>query len=365
MWQYKRKLFLLSLYVSLLLLFKYVLQGNPRFVSLYDTCLYYPFQSLRGALFKYIPFSIGDILYVLGGVWLLMTIIKWVRYLVKFSMYKEQLVWSVITAANTVLFCYLLFLISWGVNYYKPPLRELWGLKKDTTARSVRVAILIAFDKFLVDKVNYYAPLYKDISFDNTNQLSQQYYKNYTDSKVSNLGIYVKPSLFGYYLERMDVVGYYDPFTGEAQVNDDIPHFVMPFNVCHEMAHQAGIAAEGDANLLAYGVCTMSQDPSFRYSAYFILWLYTNERMYYIDSAMANSFTESLNSLTRRHIDTLEQIMKKYHDGITKMSSSVYDNYLKMQDQHEGIRSYGSVSANAWKLELQRSVTKDSILHVP
>ncbi len=63
----------------------------PGHLAQYSRFIYYPFQALRGIVFTNIPFSIGDVLYVLSGLWLLITIVKWVYFLFHFRMYKEQL----------------------------------------------------------------------------------------------------------------------------------------------------------------------------------------------------------------------------------------------------------------------------------
>ena len=54
-----------------------------------------------------------------------------------------------------------------------------------------------------------------------------------------------KPSLFSYIGNYLGYTGYYNPFTGEAQVNTTVPLFIQPFTTCHEMGHQLGYYAKG------------------------------------------------------------------------------------------------------------------------
>jgi hypothetical protein len=181
---------------------------------------------------------------------------------------------------------------------------------------------------------------------------------------VKEYGLNIKATLFGYFMQRMSVDGYYNPFTGEGQVNMDVPHYMMPFTVCHEMAHQAGIAAEGDANLMSYALCTRSRDLNFQYSAYLNLWLYANSRLYRYDSAIANGYEAKLNGLTRAHIDTLEQINRKYRGLTSRYTAEIYDSYLRMQHQENGIKSYGNVTREAWLLE-QKHTSRNTPIKIP
>src|SRR3546814_11738929 len=57
----------------------------------------------------------------------------------------------------------------------------------------------------------------------------------------------VKPSFFTPLINFMGVAGYFNPFTGEAQLNFRMPTYVKPFVACHEIAHQAGFRPEDAA----------------------------------------------------------------------------------------------------------------------
>src|SRR5205807_310122 len=106
----------------------FYLPGNERSITSYDRHIYYPFQWLRGQWFDLIPFSIGDIIYIVVGAALLVTIIKWIVWLFRFGAHKERLASSVIKTINGALFIYLFFIFGWGANYYKPALPKSWGL---------------------------------------------------------------------------------------------------------------------------------------------------------------------------------------------------------------------------------------------
>ena len=80
----------------------------------------------------------------------------------------------------------------------------------------------------------------------------------------------VKFSFYGYLANYLGFSGYYNPFTGEAQVNTTVPRFVQPFTTCHEIGHQLGYAKEKEANFCGFLATKSSPDPAFRYSCIWI-----------------------------------------------------------------------------------------------
>jgi hypothetical protein len=360
--RYKKKLIILLLLIVVLTAIQYTLPYHLQAVYLYNVYIFHPYQSFRNIILHIIPISVGDILYIAAAIMLLITVSKWILYFLKVKTYKHELLTSMLHFFITITSIYIWFVIGWGGNYYKPTLSTYWELDKSTWTKKDS---LIAFDKFLLGKLNEYAPAYGAINFKETNKRAKQYYKDYTDASTRKKGLHVKPSVFGYFMEYVGIQGYYNPFTGEAQVNKFLPSFMLPFVVTHEMAHQAGIAAEDDANLLAYAIGTHVNDNAFRYSSYFNIWLYAQSRLRMLDSTEANKIKAQLNPLSLSHIDTLRAIRIKYKGVFSNYSGQLYDTYLKMHNQKKGIRSYNEVTISAWALERQRAIKKENIIHVP
>lgn len=365
----RAKLWMLAVLIGVVWLVTFALSQFPAFVDWYSRHLYPSLQCGRQWLFTLIPFSVGDVLYILLGAWLLVTVVRWVYFMRKFGSHKDKLWGSLLNTINTALIIYLLFLLGWGANYNKAPLAKSWNLparhKGDRRQRrAADMADAVAFSRFLVPKLNAYAPQYRTLPYEHIHLRAIAYYREFTDSRVKSNGFYIKSTLYTVVMKYMGVDGYYNPFTGEGQVNREIPAFTLPFILCHEMAHQAGIAAEGDANLMAYALCTKSNDPVFRYSGYLDLWLYANTRLYHYDSALANTFTSQLNPLTRAQLDTLDELSRKYQGATSRATSEIYDSYLRMQHQDQGIRSYGNVMREAWLLE-QRRAQQHGLIRIP
>lgn len=324
-----------------------MLPGHPGILKGYYRCAYTPLQIIRGYIAGYIPFNIGDALYVLAGAWLAYTLYK----IIASALYKstrKNVLPEVLNVANFIAGAYVIFIVGWGGNYYQPPLRQVWALTRQDSLQ------LETFDSILVTRLNTLATGYRTLNLAEVNERAANNYKSYTSLAFNEPALRIKYSYFGYFLERLAIEGYYNPFTGEGQISGRLPAFMLPFVVSHEMAHQAGIAAEGDANLMAYAVSTLSTDTSFLYSANLNLWLYVNTRLSRRDSAAAAKWEKKLNPLSQAHADTLAELSKLYDNEASRYSSEMYDNYLKLQQQKEGIKSYGNVTYNAWLLEQER-----------
>lgn len=361
--RHKRKLIVLFLVLIFLIIIHYLLSYSAETISIYSRYIFRPFQNVRNILFGSLPFSFGDILYVAGGIALTLLVVRWILYTAKIKTYGHNLLSSFIRTLSAFVIVYIIFFLGWGGNYYKPTLTKHWKL--DTVAWDRSDSFLVKFDRFLVDKLNAYAPHYKDLSFDEVDKRSRSFYKKYTDSETKMRGLNAKPSVFGNLMEYFAIQGYYNPFTGEAQVNRNLPGFMLPFVVCHELAHQSGIAAEDDANLLAYAIGTRVDDPSFRYSSYLNVWLYTNSKLRILDSVRAKAFQDELNPLSVAHLDTLRTIRRKYRSIFRRYSGFLYDNYLRLHNQQKGLDTYDDVAGSAWAWEQRRATWNGKLISIP
>jgi hypothetical protein len=360
--RYRNKLLFLLLVLLLLVIIQYSVPNHPEIVSWYSDFIFLPFQTFRNTIFGIIPFSIGDILYSIAAVGVIVIIVRWLYLIIRVKTHVHTLNFSLIRTVSTIGVLYIIFFAGWGGNYYKPTLSKYWKLDKGVVDKD---SDLIQFDMYLLNKLNDFAPHYHALSFKEINSRAQMYYHQYTDSKTRLHVLKVKPSVFGFFMQYIGIQGYYNPFTGEAQLNRYQPAFMLPFVICHEMAHQAGIAAEGDANLMAYALGTTSKDTSFNYSCYLNLWLYTNSRLRLIDSNMANNFRNNLNAISRKQLDTLRNIRYRYQSEVGYYSTQLYDSYLRWHHQKEGIESYSKVASTAWRWEQRHMLQKDSIIRMP
>ena len=176
-----------------------------------------------------------------------------------------------------------------------------------------------------------------DLSYDLYNNL--EYF-----NRESNYRPNIKLSLFSSIISSFGVTGYYNPFTGEANLNKYIPDSIFPFVSCHEIAHQKGYAKEQDCNLIAFLVCNKSDIPYVRYSAYLSVLRYVLSDVYYIDKMEYKRISSKLSYFVKKDID---QIKKFFISRRSKVLDYIFDNifntFLKINNQKDGIRSYNRV----------------------
>lgn len=150
----------------------------------------------------------------------------------------------------------------------------------------------------------------------------------------------VKLSRVSFALTRLQLSGYYFPWTGEAQINAEMPRSLWPRVAAHEKAHQRGFAREDEATVIGLLACLASPDPAVFYGG--ALGLFVG-----LDREMAPGDGEERrriwSGLPRRATDDLgrEAAFWKAHSGITGVvSEKVNDTYLKAQGVAAGVGSY-------------------------
>ena len=222
----------------------------PEFVEqYYSNGIYLIISRFFRFIFGWIPFSIGDILYIIVGFIILKSIIK--------SIKKRKINFVKITAIISIIyFCFHLF---WGLNYYRQPLHKTIGINElDYSTEELN-----NFTHQLINKLNHLQiiitqndtvkveiPLSKKdiyIKVENGYAKLSENHSQFTYKTKS-----IKSSVISLPLTYMGFSGYLNPFTGEAQVNSLNPMISYPSTSSHEVAHQLGYAAENEANFIGF-----------------------------------------------------------------------------------------------------------------
>ena len=163
----------------------------------------------------------------------------------------------------------------------------------------------------------------------------------------------LKPSLFSYAGNYLGFQGYYNPFSGEAQVNTTVPAVVQPFVATHEIAHQLGYAKENEANFVAFLACRASADPMLRYSMYFDMYNYSIREMARRDTARAAFYLRGLDARVKQDFEEYRQFYRRHRNPLESAVMWGYGHYLKANNQPAGKETYNEVVA--WLIALRES----------
>jgi hypothetical protein len=169
----------------------------------------------------------------------------------------------------------------------------------------------------------------------------------------------VKPSLYSYLGNYLGFTGYYNPWSGEAQVNTTVPLFVQPFTTCHEIGHQLGYAKENEANFAGYLSAKSSPDPAFRYSVYFELYTYSWYYLYQQDSVLSKQLNEQLPLGVKKDYKELREFLRKHRNPVEVVIDKLYGQYLRANQQPSGKLTYNEVVA--WLIAYYKKYGKDAI----
>ncbi len=151
--------------------------------------------------------------------------------------------------------------------------------------------------------------------------------------------------MFGWLGNYLGFTGYYNPFSGEAQINTTVPRFILPYIACHEIAHQLGYAKEDEASLAGYLAATASRDTLFHYSAYLDLFLYANREVFFIDSVAAKQVVKQLIPEAKADIKEYKEFLIRYRNAVEPFIHWAYGRYLIANQQPKGMRTYNEVLA--------------------
>ena len=305
-------------------------------------------RKLSGAL----PFSIGDVWYAFLILYVLWRMVERLRQISRRPRAERR--WRPsnrfwIRLVNGLLLVYIAFNVLWGLNYNRLGIHHQLDFERERYSRED----LVHLNERLLVQVNQSkeSVIRGGNGYGSAKEIRTQTKKIY--AKVAGKYPFlqyknasVKPSLFNGLGNYLGYSGYYNPFTGEAQVNTDLPLFLQPFVACHEVAHQLGYAKENEANFVGYIAATASADTSFSYAAYFDLFLYANRALYRVDSLAAKGFKSLLIPEVQKDIEELKAYYRKYESPLGGVFDWVYGKYLKANQQPEGLVTYSEVVAD-------------------
>lgn len=321
-----------------------ILAFYPEWIEEYYSQGVYPqISRFFRVLFGWVPFSVGDVLYAI-------LILLAGRYL-----YRE---WNLLRRKPLVLLrdllmvlavAHLTFYLSWGMNYYREPLHKSLGLSETYSQEDlvqVTEQLLVHTNDLQLqitgqDSLLVAYPMTKADIFEKTltgYALLEGDYHSLGYAQPS-----LKKSLFSTGLSYMGYGGYLNPFTHEAQVNGKIPKFRYPVVAGHEVGHQLGYSAENEVNFIGYLATLYNEDIYFRYSASAYALGYCLRELRLKDETAYKRIYAKLHPGVKRNYEEVTAFWKGYENPLEPVFKSIFNTFLKVNQQKQGIRSYGLV----------------------
>lgn len=300
------------------------------FATWYAHHIYPALVGIIGRFYGIFPFSVVEIfLYAL--------IVGTVVYFARNIRQPKKLASRTVLLVGCLLFLYT---ANCGVNYYAAAFSDYAGIEAGAYTKEE----LTELCTFLVEKVN-------------ENVTEAHYRENRREWKQAGLAAMAQaaeefPCLSGFYPQPKEVAcsyilsvqqlcGIYVPFTIEANFNGDMPDYNIPHTICHELSHLKGFMREDEANFIGYLACIASDDQAFRYSGYLTGWVYAGNALAGVDPEAYRELRGKLDARAETDLQANNAFWNRYEGRVAEAANQWNDTYLKMNDQADGVRSYG------------------------
>ena len=307
-----------------------------------------PLEQALGRLCSVTSVSVAEVL-ILSGIFAAMFYLAWqVRCLVSRPQKGRRAVRMALTVLCVGLSVYAGFCLLWGVFYGADSFQDKSGLTarggtvEELTALTERFAreVSAAGDQVQRDENSCFAVPRSEIfaeamsAYDGVVQVFDCLKKPAVMPKafVSSRG-----------MSYLDFSGFYFPFTGEANLNDESPAAYLPANICHEMAHQQGIATEQECNFVAIMAATSADSAAYRYAGYLIGYVHLANALYRVDQAAWQTIRDSLPDTVRADLRQNSVYWAQFHGLVNTAATKVYDGFLKSNGVADGVQNYGTV----------------------
>jgi len=342
--------------------------------AIYGPYIFRPISQFLRILFGRIPFSMGEIAYIIIVILLIFRLLRWV-FSQKHNFHSLQF-WKLQTVhfLNGVFVLFIVFELVWGLNYQKMDPSKDFNLKVPLayTDHQMDSLSLLLINKLNLtrSKLGHLDP--KKLHFESIlTQNELEFAKKTQKWSFLKYGhSSVKMSFFPNWGDYIGYTAFYQPLTGEAIVRGDLPKLTMPFTMSHEMAHQLGYASEDQANFIAYVIGSESDDLLFNYSTQLQLFTYAQyAHLNFIakrgDFELYKQVVERNKKLLSPQVLADRKEIKNFflqkQDLQIKGTSEMYNQFLIWNKQVKGIDSYNDVLLWVLAYENKKSlaITKD------
>lgn len=307
-----------------------------------------PLEQALGRLCSVTSVSVAEVL-ILSGIFAAVFYLAWqVRCLIARPQKGRRAVRMALTVLCVGLSVYAGFCLLWGVFYGADSFQDKSGL----TARGGTVEELTALTERFAREVSAVGD---QVQRDENGCFAVPRSEIFAEAMSAYDGVVqvfdclkkpaVMPKAFvsSRGMSYLDFSGFYFPFTGEANLNDESPAAYLPANICHEMAHQQGIATEQECNFVAIMAATSADSAAYRYAGYLMGYVHLANALYRVDQAAWQTIRDSLPDTVRADLRQNSAYWAQFDGLVNTAATKVYDGFLKSNGLTDGVQNYGTV----------------------
>lgn len=311
---------------------------------------------------NYFYFSLTEMFVVVGSVFVIVYLIY---FIVRFVLEVKHKGWKsalfgltkfVRIVVTIVLVVLLVFQLLHGMNYRRTsPIEKLQIGVDEHTYEEYCEALDWAYNGMVAARQrlgqDYNGVAHFGCSFDEAvdeaNMLLDAFSKEYNLNMSENY-VRAKPVMLSHLWRYTWIVGAYDMFLGEANINTDYMDVAeVPVTMCHELSHVKGYARETDCNVIAVLACIHSNRSEFRYAGYCAI--YFDIRSKVID--IAKNCDYDLPDSVRYPVEVYHDLVatSQYDDifrgdlisdTVAEVSDNVNNSFLEANGQEGGVETY-------------------------
>ena len=296
------------------------------------------------------PFAIGEIIYI---ILILSLIIKCLRYFIlNKNSIKNRFFWLLFILDFGIVLgkLYFVFMMLWGLNYYKPEPLDTFHLKVN---QGYTIAEVDSLSLEFIQEMNQSRAAISD-------SLIADYQFSPGDPSV-------KMAIFPNWGDKIGYLAFYQPITGEAIIRSDLPKLLLPYTLEHEKAHQQGYASETEANFIAYLVADSSKDLLLKYSMQLqmfsyaqnaTLWLVAKKGDFRLWKEIAERNKQLVSPKVKEDRKKIRAFFTSRQNERIPGTDKLYDQFLQWNNQAKGLESYDDVIR--WVLVYKKTKTDSS-----
>ena len=349
----------------------------PELISSYYTqgLFKYGASGLR-FLFGSIPFALGELMYIIILIILIINALKNINSLKSFN-HIAQKGWFILTKLSWLIVkLFVVFQLIWGLNYMQPDPTRDFDLQVQTPKNAqVALSEMNALTYELIEELNKTkAAISLDKSIEpNFEQVVANVQQAYQALAIEHPRFNlqhqsVKKAIFPSLGDYIGFLAFYQPITGEAILRSDLPILTQPYTIAHEMAHQLGYASETEANFIAFVLASEANDPYLKYSMLLQMFSYAQDAQLLL--LAGNKGFDAWKTQIEKNRSLLSPAVLKDRADIKaffaaradkqiQASTQLYDQFLKWNQQAAGLDSYADVLkwVRAYRLKTDSSTS--------